>query len=497
MMGPYKKFLSAGLALCLLVCLGCSDNPALRLRYEAEQKLAQAERALSRAQVSPQLVTPEMVTEIRRAFSETIDFSYDALGQTSPSTSPVEYRELQHIAFVATSHLSKLLYAERRYDEAIGALSHLLDQPNLPPDKVLATRINLGRALQSSGDWDSALVVYNSSLTEFYPPMDNSGEVLLALFNLPIQIFRITDYVNDDSAADRELSRAMAYYNRLIEEHPDTRLVPASRANLARLYEMTGQWQKEIDQLKLLVDTASASAESIRLKIADTYGLKLKKTRTALAMYDSLLAGIEPTDTIAYPLLQNKIAMMWMEEGKYTAARDLLQRLKRDFRGFYGRNPLAQLAMARSFELENNWSRAEVEYNYLIENYRGSEEAMDAFLYVADKFKKDGRTAEAERWYEDAESYYKQMATAGAGGPLEGKAMLYQAELARIRGDLTGAAETLTKLFDIFPDTEPGRRALVKASLIYRRDLGQPDVADSLIDILRAAVADLLPETET
>jgi len=497
MMGSYKKFLSAGMALCLLVCIGCSDNPALRLRYEAEKKLAQAERALSRAQISPQLTTPEMVTEIRQAFSEAIEFSYEALGQTSPSASPVEYRELQHIAFVATSHLSKLLYAERSYNEAIEALSLLLDQPDLEPDKVLATRINLGRALQSSGRWDSALIVYNSSLTEFYPPMDNSGEVLLALFNLPIQIFRITDYVNDDTAADRELNRAVAYYNRLIEEHPDTRLAPASHANLAHLYEMTGQWQQEIDQLKLLVDTSSASAESIRLKIADTYGLKLKDTRTALAIYDSLLAGIEPTDSVAYPLLRNKIAMMWMEEGKYSEARGLLQTLKRDYRNFYGRNPMAQLAMARSFELENNWSRAEVEYNYLIENYRGSEEAMDAFLYVADKLKKEGRTAEADRWYEDAEGYYRQVATAGTGGPLEAKAMLYQAELARVRGDFAGSAETLTKLFDIFPDSEPGRRALVKASLIYRRNLGQPAVADSLIDVLRASIADLLPETET
>ena len=121
---------------------------------------------------------------------------------------------------------------------------------------------------------------------------------------------------------------------------------------------------------------------------------------------------------------------------------------------------------------------------------------MDAYLYVADKLKKLGRDAESEEWYDDADKYYQQLSQLGSGGSLEAKALTYRAEIARIHQDWTGAAGLLIQVYDRFPRTDAGRRALIRASLLYRQKLGQPQVADSLMEVLRTSLADLLPTPE-
>ena len=161
------------------------------------------------------------------------------------------------------------------------------------------------------------------------------------------------------------------------------------------------------------------------------------------------------------------------------------------FRSFYGRTPPAQLALARTFEMERNWDRAEVEYSVLIESFRGSDEAMGALLYVAKHYEQAGRTDQAERWYRDAEQYYQNLARADAGGIIEAKAMSYRAELAARRQDWRGAADLLTDIYRKFSRYEVGRQALLRAAGMHRERLGQPAVADSLLGVLKAALAEI------
>ncbi len=488
--------LVGALVLLIVVAAGCSDNPALRLRYEAEKKLDHADRLMKKAQISPSLATPEMVTQIRDAYSNATDFALAALEKVNPATSAVEYRELQQLAFVGTQQLARLLYQQQRFSEAIDVLNRLMQQPDLEPGQILTSRVNLGRALQSAGDFDSALVVYNRTLDEYYPPTNKAGDVQFELFNLPMSIYQIKKTIGDTAAAEYQWQRARDYYAGLVTKFPGAKVATAAHASLASLYEMNGQWQKSVDELEELSDTTSQAYLSIRLRIADIYGLRLKNSTKALSIYNDLLGRTTPEDTVNYPLLRYKVASIRMEQGKYNDAREILNDLKQNYRAFYGTYPLAQYAMARSFELQNNWPRALVEYTYLVENYRGSDEAMDAYLYVADKLKKMGRDAESKEWYDDADKYYQQIAQLGSGSELEAKALTYRAEIARIHQKWADAAGLLIQVYDRFPDTDSGRNALIRAGLLYRQKLNQPQVADSLIEVLRIRMADLLPSSE-
>ena len=489
-----NKFYSFSLLslVCLILIIGgCTDNHAVSLRYEAEKKLYQAEKANEKAGIKPELVTPEVMEQIENLYTSAADFSLAALDSVDQTQNPVEYHELQYLAFQATNRIAQIFHHNRHYTKTITILKRLLAATSLQPLQKLTTQINLGSALQASGYWDSALVIYNSVIEEYYPPTDENDDVLLTLINLPAHIYRVEKLTGDSSTATDKLEWALKYYNDLATSFPGTKLEAVSRGNLIRLYDQTGQWEEEIDQLSLLLDSTSSNYLSIRIKIADLYGTYLKQPKRALRLYSEITEGLNDSDSLIYPIVQYKIALVQMEEENYTEARRIVIGLKSNYRRYFASNPMAQYLVARSFELGGNWSRAEVEYRFLIENYRGSDEAMSALLYVAKYLEEEGRTQESKHWYQEAEKYYKEIAATGSGTIKEAKALAYQAELFGKQENWSGAAQQLTHLFERFPETEPGHRALLRASDIYKNKLGDTATADSLVEIFRTSISEI------
>ncbi len=477
--------------LVLLALAGCSGNPALELRYEAERHLHEAERAMQKAQINPDLTTHEMIDDVVYEYRETAQFSLSALEQIDRQNHPVEYREIRHIAFTATNQVARLLYMQRSHAEAIDLLNRLLGEQELAREQLLITRINLGRAYQGAGQWDSAVALYDLAVEEFYPPTDQQGEIFWQLFNLPAHMYEVASKTGDSAAASAHYENAVAYYTELLDDYPGTRLEPAARVSLAKLYEQTERYEEELAQIDALSDTTSSAYASVRMKAADIYSNRLGNHSKALEILNGLFEDATPNDSVLYPMLKYKIAVVKMEQNKYSEAREILNNLKEQHRGFYGQVPMAQFALARSFELDNNWSRAEVEYNYLIENYRASDEALGAFLHIAQKLENMGRKAEANRWYRNAEEHYNQVAALGQGTVLEAKAMSYKAELARQQENWQEAANTLQAIFDRFPATPTGQRALLTAAVLHREQLDNQAAADSLIEVLRASLTEL------
>ena len=494
-----RETISSCLATFMVVVLllSCSDNRAVRLRYEAEKVLHLAEKHLADAQIKPEPVDSQTLKEITDRFGEVVEFCYQALDSIDGQASPIEYRELQHLVFQSSSRLSQMFYSHQRFDTCIAILNRLLDWIQLEAPQFLTIHVKLGQALQASGSWDSALIVYNGALDKFYPPVDDSGEVILSLFHLPAHIFRVVDMIGDSAAAKGKFTEAERYYLDLVDGFPGTKLAIAARTGLARLYDDTEQWEKELAQLAAVPDSTSSANQAspanltIKIRMADIYGAKIKDLNRALKLYDGILGRLAKTDTLVRPLVLFKISMVKMEQGSHAQARKMLVDLKRDYPSFFAATPMVQYAIARSFELGGNWSRAETEYTFLIENYRGSDEAMSTYLYIADFFEKQGRKRESARWYREAEQYFDEAATIGAGTVTEAKALTYKADLYRQKNDWSRSVEILQGLFDKHPQSEFGQQALLKASAIYRKKLDNRAAADSLMAVLKVSVTEI------
>ena len=482
----------------LAFAIACSDNPAIRLRYEAERMYHHAEKLRQAQDIRPDLVTADQHRHVADLFGETANFCYAALDSIDRDMHPAEFRELQFLAYQASSRLSQIFYRARRYDTCIAITNRVISQLELRGMQAMTAYVNLGKALQAAGDWDSSLAVYQYATEKFYPPVDDSSNVLFRLFNIPFNTYYISRLVNDTLGARQQWRDAEAYYAGLIDEYPETKLSYAALGMLARLYNETGQYNDEVRVLrKLSSPSDTVGTRMAQMRMADLYSGTLNQFDSARAIYDRLLEVTPVTDSTNRPLILFKLSQLDLEQKDYTGTRSRLLKIENGYPLFYENTPAAQLTKALSFEMEGNWNRAEAEYQLLIEKFRASDEALASFLYLGNKFKQEGRKVESKRWFDAGEKHYQDLIKRRSGTIDAARALGYEATLLQQEKKWSDAAATLIRIYDGYPNTRPGQKALLSAAQLYRDKLKEPQKADSLLEVLKSALADLqTPEWE-
>ncbi len=494
---PYLRrgtqLIFAILIVTLLAMAGCSDQRNLRLRYEAEKKLNQAEKELENAQIKNDLSNPSVVKALRAKFQDVATYSMAALDSLTPGENTEVQSQIAELAFQSTTRLTQFLFNEGQYDSCVTLLYRMSGKVKLPPLESAVIWVNIGQAHQAKGEWDKAVEVFNKALALTDPPLDQQGEVIYNVFNLPAHMFAIYSQIGDTVQAKASFDRAVGYYRLFADRQPRSKLGIASVANLAALFADNRMWQDAIAQLARLTDSTGQVNWEASVRMGDIYAAELQQYDSAMAFYGRARNRLTGGDTLARPVIQYKEGLLLLQQKKYEEARNQLNRLNQDYPGYYASNPMAQLAKAKSFDDEGNWDRAETEYRFLIDNYVGSDEAMSTYLYLGDQLAKRGRTVEAERWLGRADSYYQQIADRNSGTQIEALAMTYQAELLRRKADWTGSLAKLMQIFNKFPDLDLGQRAALAAAGVARDKLIDPAKADSIISALKRSLTNVSP----
>lgn len=476
-------------ALALLsLAVACSDNPALEIRYQAEKMYEQTERQLSELQLRPDLADAQTKQAIADSYGEVFDYCLQGLKTVDSTTYPVETREISSLAHQAASRLTQMYYTIDDYDTCVVILNRLLDEVAMYDSDLMITYVNLGQCLQAAGRWDSALVVFDNAVEQFYPPV-TGNKIVGRLFNLPVHVLRVVTRLGDTATFNQRFTWAQQYYQKLLQQYPGTIVTVPSHSNLSQIYQMNADWEESIDHLTMMVDSTGATMTRARMEIGDIYARNLRQLGTALNHYDSLLADLKPADSHYIPLIKLKKASVRMDQGRYAQARELLLDVRDNHRMHFVSSPLAQYTLARSFELEGNFNRALAEYKVLLEKYRDSDEALSTYLYLAKQFEQQDRLDEAARWYQDAERVYDELIARGSGTIDEARGMLFKSDLAGQQGRWEETAQTLTRVFDKFPKQAIGQRAMVNAIRVHQQKLNNPQVADSLREVLRQSLA--------
>ncbi|MFZ5979219.1 MAG: tetratricopeptide repeat protein [Candidatus Zixiibacteriota bacterium] len=476
--------------MVVVLLLACGTDEAVRSRYNIEKRYNDISRYIQKTRIQPQLNDPGTIEEIQNLYRNFIEDCFKAMENINLDSSREEYDEIGNFAYIASRQLSQILFNRQKYDSCISVIENLLNRSNLNDYLKMNGWVSIGQALQANGRWDSAVYIYNYSLKNFYPPINPNGEPAFDLLNLPMHIYNVYISTGDTAAAKKYFPQAEQYYTTVVHDFKDTDLGVAARSNLARLYFNDRQWQKTVIQLNQLTDADGLVNASAHMKIADIYAVNMHRLDTALLIYNEIDGYLKDRDTVFKPVILYKKSLIYLEKGRFQQTRNLLIELENKFPAYYEFNPSAQFAKAKSFEMENNWERAETEYKFLIENFPGTREAMTTHLYLAEKLDKMGRKMEAERWRQKAEDYFEEIASRNQGTLQEALALSYKAELFRQTDNWTASAETLCRLFDKFPQTDIGRRSLVTAAAIYQKKLNNSPTADSLMNRLRESMTE-------
>ncbi len=475
---------------------GCSGENDLRLRYDAEKRLHQAERLLYDAGLKNELDDPAVLSTLRVQFEGVSKFTIAALDSLTPSADPMVRAQLMELAFQSTTRLSHLLLKARAYDNCVALLDNLYGKVKLPPLEAAVVWVNIGQAYQAKGEWDKAVAVYNQALERTDPPLDEKGEVIFDVLNLPAHIYSVYTLIGDSAQATASFDRACKYYSLFTTKFPNSRLGLSSFANLAALHIDRKMWPEAVAELASLRDSTGQTNWEAQVRMADILGGEMKQYDTAMSLYVAAEGRLDGPDTLARPVIFFKKSLSLLRQKKYDAARQVLRALNQQYPAFYAANPTAQLAKAKSFDDEGNWDRAETEYRFLIDTYAGSDEAMSSYLYLGEQLKKRGRTVEADRWANRANSFYQQIADKNSGTEVEARAMTYQAELLRRDSNWAGSVAKLMQIFDKFPNLGIGQRAAIAAAGITRDKLADKAKADSIISALKQTLTAVEPPAQ-
>jgi tetratricopeptide (TPR) repeat protein len=491
------KLLCVLSGFCLLLILsGCSNNPAIKDRYQIEKSLHYAEKEFEQQRQISGKFTENQLAHFENVYQDLYEKAFDAMASTDSIATPVEYNELVFLTYRIGVRLNQLMFSQNKYTESIKMLSSMIT--DIPIDEMSKSPmyINLGQLQLSVGNFDSTLNIYKYCIEKYYPPLDQTNEVDYPVFNLPWTIVNLTRIMNNNQIVKKDFDSAIDYYNRLIDEFPDSKLSLSSHTNLAKLYEDNQEYEKELDQLALIMKPDEPGYFALKIKSASILLNNLKRYDDAFNIYNDFINESDPKDSLRLAQLHYNIARVKMEQRDFSEVRNRLTKVKNYHPYFYSSAPEIQYTLARSYELENNWDLAKPEYNLLIEKYKESEQAINSLIYLNSRFKEIGRIAEANQWYKQGIDHLNNLATNAPGTYTEARAKLGLANLYFNNDEWEKSAEILSEMFNNYPNTQPGKIAGLRAANIYKEFLNDPSTSDSLLNEIKISLSTLKNSSE-
>ena len=475
------RFLS--IIVIAIILFGCSSDNAVQIRFNAEKLYHHADKLYEKASIKPDLQDERTWSEIKKAYLDVTDYCWKYIDSISTEKNPTQKKELESVAYLSTLRLTSIYFAEEKLDSSVFVLNQLLNQTHLEGNQLLTARLQLAKAKHWEGHRDEALAIYKEIIDTFYPPVDNNNKILTDVLNLPLEIISIHRILNNEEAVKQETQSAEKYYLRIIRDWTGTALETAARGDLARVYSDDNQPQKAIDQLYQIKDSTGQVPLEAQVLAANITASGLRKYETAAGMFDKLIA--QTSDTLILPNLYVRKGAALYESRQYQKCLDVMDLVRKQYELYYQQNPTAQKYIAMSYNKLGDWDRAELAFMQLADNYPTTEDAFNAYLFVADHYEQTGNKSLADVWYKRAEDFYDKMARSYSGSPIEASALSFKAEIARRHQNWEQAVDILVKLYDKFPNTEVGYKALLNAAAVYKHRLGDDKKAEELVDILR------------
>lgn len=466
------------LFLSIIFIAGCETETSKQIVFNAEKSLHQAEQTFNTASIKPDLSNTETWSKTKESYLSTIGYCWTHLDSLTMENFPAERKDLESVAFMATSRLASIYYAESKFDSSITILSQLLTLTKLSDRALLSSKSNLARAYHAKNDWESGIDVYKSMIDTFYPPIDAENNIIWEVLNLPVELLKMSIQLQNLPNNFENSKTTRDYYQKIIIDWPGTDLEKEARRKLAGILADYQKWDEAIETIETIKDSTGLAHVPDAMRIAEFLSAGKKNHSAAIAIYEDLLQRVE--DSAGVASIYVKIATTHFANESYSDCRETLKFVKNNYYPYYMSNPLPQQYYALSFEKQNEWNRAEDEYQWLITNFTGTESAFEAFLTIAEHYNNLNNVRLTDSWYDKADKFYIKMQAERRGTFIEASAISYRAEVARRRGNWDNAAKRLEELFRRFPDKEVGFRGLNNAIDIYRDKLNNPAKADSL-----------------
>ncbi|MBN1793395.1 MAG: tetratricopeptide repeat protein [Candidatus Omnitrophica bacterium] len=319
-------------------------------------------------------------------------------------------------------------------------------------------------------DWGKAREEYERVLS--------NHEGTMKSLEVPIYIAQHYEREGDVFTAREEYDKAIRYYEDALSKGLSKVYVANCMEVLSTCYIKKRRWD---DALSLLKDMAiehpdTPHAASAMLKISNICQT-LKEPEREISLYKEILGEIRGKNPPLETRATLRLAHVYMVSGEGEEARAILRNLQ-------GRNEerkefcsKMELMIARSYELEDNWEKAEETYNAIEKEYPLSSASFQAPMMIAQHYLRSGETDRAGEIFATAIDRYNTIIEQNPDSELAAAAQDYISMSYLFQNKWEESIANLEELIANFPNSSRAATSLFAIASIYQNFLKKPDEA--------------------
>lgn len=462
-----------GLVL-LFVFSHCSDVKGVKERYLAEKMFHKASKLYQSIQMAPTSADSSVYRQARESFRHIL-VKYPLVSlQTGDRFSEKALQELKAITGSSQMNIADLFFQEGQVDSAI--VEYRKVTADYADNRALSSRAQYSIAMsyQKLERWDEAISAYEVLLKDYTPFVETPDQPDETILQVPVYIAQVCKLQGNKAEADRYFQKARRYLSEVVRKWPNTVSARFAQNQIAVTYLNQERWREAVAALEPLVvaHTDSTDPPQASFAIAELYLEKLQEWDKAMEIYLSMTEEYPHSKQLSRAYLG--MAKIHLQRGELATSREEFNRVIADFPEDAAVGAHAQYSLALTYEMEGEWDKALNEFQWAMENYPNSPEALLVPSHILDHHLQFSGRELASSAYSQAVKDYARLIARDPDSP---RAALVQSLIAQCHMKMENweeAIAALETLVESYPQSPQASLSLLRIGEIYEIHLEQP-----------------------
>ncbi|MBD3170310.1 MAG: tetratricopeptide repeat protein [candidate division Zixibacteria bacterium] len=461
----------ASFSVASVLVYGCSDHEGLRKRFNTEKLFYKAEKASEMLMLQPLQINSERMDSVIGLYEEVSDYVEENVN----SAEGMEAAQMRRLAGMADLKIAELYSIDNRYADAYRAFKETSLEYSEDPRVSFNAALQSARTLEKLGDYRGAIGEYEGLFRQ-YPLTTFDARPVDEYISAPVRSAKLYLELGDKKAYREAMEDARDFLREGIEHfNKSAELVNRLKLEIAAAYSAEEKFEDAVMVLNSITDSVGVRPFEVRLRVASEYLNNIGDYNSAKEEFRDIMNDEPDSSTAARA--QFGLAMSYYKSGDYGKARDEFTELEKRFPKAVGLHAKARWFFAKSFEEEQRWDRALVEFNYIVANYTESPEALEAPLYIAQHYQKTGDKGAARQAFREAVSEYRRIISRFGSSPISTQASANIAKAYIMQEKWQDAVDALLETARRYPNTTIGRDAMLTAADISEKNLRDREAA--------------------
>lgn len=465
----YKYVQFASIFLFAIIIVSCSNNDLQNQAvFSAEKLFFKAEKIKQEILANPDIASPEDYQKAEGIYREIID---------KFGSGYEDQAQMKGIVRRSWLTIAQLALMQKKDNEAIRIYREIIERSPNDMELCAVAQFSLAQSYERADQFDAAIAAYQVVVQDYPPVLSDTLLPNLNILNTPLYMARLYRQKQNSLQAEQQYERARQYYANIMQKYPDSDVSLAAQNQIAMTYGDQGDWNKAVEVLNEMIFQYSEDPKiaAVMFTLGTLCDQQLQDQPKALETFQTIVQKFPGEKNLGSVHLA--IGNIYFRQKRYDDARNQFRHVLQNHQDDNNSCINAQLGVAKSYEDQGNWNTAVNEYQWIVENYPRTIQALNIPIYIAEHYRTNQEINLAKTAYESAIKQYRQVIEQYPNTPLAAIALDNTASSYMRLEQWDQAAKTLHSLTEMDLPPQNKVRTYLALENIYEEKLNNPEKA--------------------